>query len=93
MSYVQPNTGDSLNDYFHNLANFENMKKNMLQASSLDGFLRWFDKLRTIDARATLITLKHQEQSLPKEWMAYAKAAYKDLWDARDTYIDEDDNL
>lgn len=91
MSYIQPNTGDSLNDYFHNLANFENMKHNMLQASSLEAFLRWFDKLRIVDARATLLTLKDQEQNLPKEWMVYAKSAYGKFWDARETYVDEED--
>ena len=73
MSYKQPNTGDSLNDYFTNLAAFQKYTPNLLQAKTLDEFVIWFDKLRLIDRRALFLFLRKNKSKFDPSYIKFAQ--------------------
>ncbi len=69
MSYRRPNTGDSLNDYFSALSDFVQLWPNLVNASTEQGFLCWFEKLYLIDPRSLVIWLERYRDDInPKFW-------------------------
>ena len=76
MSYKRKKRTDSVNEYIANLCEFDNMKCNLL-TEDFDVFLRWFDKLRTVDARATWIFLSNHKAALTKKEITYVETAYR----------------
>lgn len=73
MSYKQPNTGNSLNDYFTNLVAFNQCSPHLLESENLEQFVVWFDKLRLIDRRALLLFLRQHKNEIPKQHIEYAQ--------------------
>ncbi|SCW67256.1 hypothetical protein SAMN02910456_02512 [Ruminococcaceae bacterium YRB3002] len=73
MSYKQPTTGDSLNDYFINLAAFNTYAPHLIGAKNLHEFVIWFDKLRLIDRRALLLFLRKNKDVIQPEYMRHAQ--------------------
>ena len=86
MSVVKANTGDSLNDYFVDLAGFENMKCHLLEHSgendndNMDGFIRWFDKLRILEPRATWLFIKNNQDKFTNDEIKWVENVYKRLF-------------
>lgn len=73
MSYKQPNTGDTLNDYFTNLAAFNTYAPHLIEAKNLQEFVVWFDKLRLIDRRALLLYLREHRQKIDPAYIKHAQ--------------------
>ena len=53
MSYKRPDTGNSMNDYFSSLMDFNRLAPKILQAKTEQEFDAWLDKLVQIDRRST----------------------------------------
>lgn len=76
MSYVEPNTSDSLNDWFSNMANFMNILPNILKATEKSTFCRWFDKLYEIDKRSLRLYLIKHKNKIDPEYYEYINIQY-----------------
>ena len=64
MSYKKPDTGNTMNDYFTALSDFNMLSNNLLSAKTESSFTIWLEKLIAIDKRATyLFILMRQEDS------------------------------
>ena len=82
MSYRQPNTGDSLNDYFTALTDFVIISPNLLKADSERNFEIWLEKLALIDRRALFLFLKKHRDEIPPNHMKLAQLRFvKDLYE------------
>lgn len=80
MSYKYKKKSDTLNTYFTNLIQFNNMKGNLvncIKENNYDGFLRWVEKLKMVDPRALQIILKKHESMLSPKMKSFAQAALK----------------
>lgn len=76
MSVVHSNTGDSLRDYFLDLISFIRISHNMLN-KDWDVFIRWFDKCRILEPRATFMYLCRHKDKLTDSEIEYAEETYK----------------
>lgn len=76
MSYKKPNTGDSVNDLFSNLANFMNIVPNMMNAKEPAEFNVWFDKLFEIDKRSLKLYVKKHNDKIKPENYDYINLKY-----------------
>lgn len=76
MSYKQPNTGDSVNDLFTNLANFMNIVPNMMNATEPTEFNLWFDKLYEIDKRSLKLYIEKHSNEIKSENYDYINLRY-----------------
>lgn len=66
MSYKKPDTGNSMNDYFTALIDFNTLAPRLLQAKTEQEFDCWLDKLATIDRRSAVLYVKeHQKEIRP----------------------------
>lgn len=73
MSYVKPDTGDALNDYFTNISNFVNIAPNLLKVKNKHSFMAWFDKLFEIDKRALILYLKQNKEKIKPDCLRLAE--------------------
>ena len=73
MGYIQPNTGDTLNDYFINLTNFTNIADHLLKVNNTRSFNAWFDKLYEIDPRTLLLYLRKHKEKIRPEFIEIAE--------------------
>ena len=70
MSYKShTNAKDPLNNWFSNLADFVNISPNLLNASSIQSFEVWFEKLEQIDRRSLYLFIKEHKDEIPKEYL------------------------
>ena len=76
MSYVRPNTGNSMHDYFKTLNDFYILAPNLLRASSARSFELWTEKLDLIDRRSLFIYLKFHKHEIPEEYLKIAQRKY-----------------
>lgn len=76
MSYVRPNTGDSLNDYFSSLNDFTMLAPNLLAAKDPRGFQVWFEKLEQIDRRSLLRYIRIHKADIPEAHLDMARKRF-----------------
>lgn len=69
MSYKKPNTGNSMNDYFSALMDFNLLAPRVLQAKTVQEFDCWLDKLASIDRRSTVIYVKKHQDEIGPDFM------------------------
>lgn len=69
MSYRKPNTGNTMNNYFTRLRDFNRISPKILKAENVQSFEIWLDKLIQIDKRSLVIFLKEHKEEIPtKHW-------------------------
>lgn len=79
MSYRQPDTGNPLNNYFHNLSNFYQLAPHLLSAKSEQEFLVWLEKLEKIDRRSLFLYLKKNKDQINEKYLSIAQHRF---WEA-----------
>ncbi len=77
MSIKQPDTGNSMNDYFSALAEFTSRSHHLVEAADEEEFTRWFNELVQIDRRAMLLFLRQHKDEIPAEHIAIAQLTYE----------------
>ena len=78
MSYRQPDTGNTMNDYFTNLSTFVMLAPKFLGAPDERSFEIWREKLELVDRRALLLFLRKHKDELPPEHLAQAQYFFKE---------------
>ena len=73
MSYVKPNTGDGVNDFFTNIVNFVNIAPNLLKCKNKRAFMTWFDKLYEIDKRSLVLYLREHKNEINPDYIKTAE--------------------
>lgn len=69
MSYRKPNTGNSMNDYFSTLIDFNVLSPKLLEVRTEQEFDIWLDKLAQIDRRSTVLYVKAHQDEISPEFM------------------------
>lgn len=69
MSYRKPNTGNSMNDYFSALMDFNVLSPKLLEVRTEQEFDIWLDKLAQIDRRSTVLYVKAHQDEISPEFM------------------------
>jgi len=74
MSYKPPEpSGDSLNDYFRRLSEFNRIAPNLLNCKSSNEFECWFEQAELIDKRALYLFIKRNYRKIPIEYLEMIK--------------------
>lgn len=81
MSYKKPNTGNSMNDYFSALMDFNVLAPHVLQAKTTQEFDSWLDKLATIDRRSTVLYIKAHQDEINPDFMKRVSIRLGRAWD------------
>ena len=81
MSYKRPNTGNSMNDFFTTLMDFNLLAPKLLQAKTEQEFDCWLDKLATIDRRSTVLYIKKYQEQISPEFMKRVPVRLGRAWD------------
>lgn len=81
MSYKKPNTGNSMNDYFSALMDFNVLAPHILNAKTAQEFDSWLDKLATIDRRSTVLYIKEQQDKISPDFMKRVPIRLGKAWD------------
>lgn len=81
MSYKRPNTGNSMNDYFSTLMDFNVLAPHLLEAKTEQSFDAWLDKLATVDRRSTVLYIKEHRDELDPAFMKRVPARLGRAWD------------
>lgn len=81
MSYKKPNTGNSMNDYFSALMDFNILVPHLLQAKTEQEFDCWLDKLTTIDRRSAVLYIKAHQDEINPDFMKRVPARLGRAWD------------
>lgn len=66
---------DAVHELITNMAQFENMKHHLL-TTDFDVFIRWFDKLRIIEPRATYLFIKEHRDEFTDQEILYVNNTY-----------------
>lgn len=83
MSYHLQKRDDSVSELIANLSEVQNMSCHLL-TTNMDFFVRWFDKLRKIDARATWLFLLEHKDQLTEDEIRYIEVTYGRTLEKRD---------
>lgn len=81
MSYRKPNTGNSMNDYFSALMDFNILAPHILQAKTTQEFDSWLDKLALIDRRSTVLYIRKHEEDINPDFMKRVPIRLGKAWD------------
>lgn len=81
MSYRKPDTGNSMNDYFSALMDFNLLAPKLLQADTSRKFDIWLDKLAQIDRRSTVLYVKKNKDRIRPEYMERVPTRLGRAWD------------
>lgn len=81
MSYKRPNTGNSMNDYFSTLMDFNVLAPRLLKATTDQEFDAWLDKLATVDRRSTVLYIKANQDSISPAFMKRVPVRLGRAWD------------
>lgn len=81
MSYRKPNTGNSMNDYFSALMDFNLLAPKLLQAKTAQEFDCWLDKLAMIDRRSTVLYIKAHQEEIRPDFMKSVPIRLGRAWD------------
>ncbi len=73
MSYKKPDTGNTMNDYFTALSDFNMLSNNLLSAKTESSFTIWLEKLIAIDKRATYLFIKQHHKEINNDYLNIAK--------------------
>ena len=76
MSYRRPNTGNSMNDYFSALSDFQMLSSHLLDAKNEESFEVWLEKLELIDKRSLLLFLRKHKEEIPEEHLRLARRRF-----------------
>ena len=77
MSYVKPNTGNTMNDYFTALNDFTMLSHKLLEVKNSQSFEIWLEKLEAIDKRSLFLFLKKHKNEIPENHMMLAKRRFE----------------
>lgn len=80
MSYKKPDTGNSMNDYFSALMDFNRLAPRLLQAETEQEFDVWLDKLAVIDRRSTVLYIKAHKDEIRPDFMKRIPARLGRAW-------------
>ena len=69
MSYIRKETGDTLSDWFSGMADFTNISRNLIAASTKDEFEVWFEQLEQINKRSLFFFLRQNQKRIPREYL------------------------
>lgn len=69
MSYKKPNTGNSMNNFFTALIDFNVLAPHILTAKTTQEFDCWLDKLAIIDRRSTVLYIKAHGDEIGSDFM------------------------
>lgn len=81
MSYKRPDTGNSMNDYFSTLMDFNTLAPRLLAAKTTQEFDVWLDKLVMVDRRSTILYLKAHRAEINPVFMKRVPVRVGRLWD------------
>lgn len=81
MSYKRPNTGNSMNDYFSTLMDFNVLAPRILVAKTEQEFDVWLDKLATVDRRSAVLYIKANQDKIPEAFMRRVPVRLGRVWD------------
>lgn len=81
MSYKKPNTGNSMNDYFSALMDFNKAAPKLLQAKTAQQFDIWLDKMAVIDRRSTVLYIKQHAAEIPDVFMKRVPVRLGQVWE------------
>lgn len=81
MSYRKPDTGNSMNDYFSVLMDFNILASHLLQAKTEQEFDSWLDKLATIDRRSTVIYIRNHIEEIDSNFIRRVSIRLGHSWD------------
>ena len=76
MSYRKPNTGNSMNDFFTALSDFNMLSDHLLTAKTEESFEIWLEKLEAIDKRALYLFCQKHKHELPENHLALAQRRF-----------------
>lgn len=76
MSYRRPNTGNSLNDYFSALSDFNMLSDHLLSAKTEEAFEIWLEKLELIDKRSLFLFIRKHKNEIPEKHLALAQRRF-----------------
>lgn len=80
MSYKKPDTGNSMNDFFSTLMDFNVLAPRLLQAKTEQEFDVWLDKLATVDRRSTVLYIKAHQNEIRPGFMKRVSARLGRAW-------------
>lgn len=81
MSYKKPNTGNSMNDYFSSLMDFNVLAPRLLNAETEQEFDSWLDKLAVIDRRSAVLYVKAHQDEIGPVFMKRVPIRLGRAWD------------
>lgn len=81
MSYKRPDTGNSMNDYFSTLMDFNTLAPHLLEANTKQAFDAWLDKLAMVDRRSTVLYIKANRDKINPVFMKRIPARLGRAWD------------
>ena len=79
MSYVKPNTGNPMNDYFTALNDFTMLSNRLLEADNSQSFEVWLEKLELIDKRSLFLFLREHKDEIPEDHTFLARRRFKEV--------------
>lgn len=84
MSYRKPNTGNSMNDYFTSLMDFNLLSPKLLEAKTDQEFDAWLDKLAQIDRRSTVLFIRAHAEDIGEKFMRRVPVRLGRAWDRQE---------
>lgn len=81
MSYKKPDTGNSMNDYFTSLMDFNTIAPHILQAKTAQEFDCWLDKAAAVDRRSTVLYIKARQAEICDGFMERVPIRLGRAWD------------
>ncbi len=81
MSYKRPNTGNSMNDYFSALMDFNVIAPRVLAAKTEQEFDAWLDKIATVDRRSAVLYIKAHQKEISPAFMKRVPIRLGRAWD------------
>lgn len=81
MSYRKHNTGNSMNDYFSTLMDFNMIAPKILKAKTVQEFDCWLDKMTAIDRRSTVLYVKAHKDDISEKFIARVPIRLGRAWE------------
>lgn len=81
MSYKKPDTGNSMNDYFSALMDFNLVAPRILKAGTAQEFDAWLDKIAVIDRRSAVLYIKAHQDEIDPGFMKRVPVRLGRAWD------------
>lgn len=80
MSYTSVDTGDSLNNLFSSLFDFNIVSHNLIESDNVNSFVIWFDKCININKRALFFFIRKNKKLMHKEFLCIGQSYFKEVF-------------